>query len=780
MNEFWSWFEAEASPKLATFSWFDRSKTFAEMFKYLDHLNMTRKHLGIKRPICIVETGCVRELDDWGGAGYSTVLFDRYVTANGGSVHSVDINPKATELCRGLVNGNTVLYTQDSIEFLKNSSLNPDLLYLDSYDLDATRPLASEAHHLNELNAAMHLIDDETLVVVDDSPLVINEFGYVEVTGKGGLVAKHAFEVAADLKFCAYQVGWTGMKQKETSLETITSDDNIKKLINRARESFEGNRGINASNLYRLILKLTDKPRTVIECIGNGEACVFFARSALRKNKHGLALDWYRKALEVDPKVIEYRLELAIKVLKPLGNLKEARREALISTKIEPNNAKAWGILGDLERDIGNEKATIACYEKQIELAPDLHALINVISVLLFNEDYEKAKKLANKIIETDQKGEGYYCLALIAFDESKHEEAIELFDKALEYGVSAPFTVKWCKSQSLHLIGRGREARLEYNWEILKQSQAVLPEQIRRFPLPLWNNEPPPASIHIHAEAGHGDNLRCSRYLKLLIDKGYDVRYETYEDMVGLMSRSFPEVKIMPQSVDYPGIIDIPLSDYHQPIGWLPRIFETDIDTVPWFGPYLKPDPELVKKYSDLLPKDKLKVGLCWSSGTYDDLGMIKYQRLRSMNLKNLKSLFNHANKVYFVSLQVGPDRSQNNESCVYDLLPDKPDWDETAALVENLDLIISVDTAIAHLAGAMGKPTWLMCLRDAQSWWLMCYRDGASWNESSPWYPSMRIFRQHRFNEPHFWDEVIEDISKELESMTRTKVSEKPVLVS
>jgi hypothetical protein len=235
---------------------------------------------------------------------------------------------------------------------------------------------------------------------------------------------------------------------------------------------------------------------------------------------------------------------------------------------------------------------------------------------------------------------------------------------------------------------------------------------------------------------------------------------------MLALIARSFPEVEVSQQAPDYPGSIGIKPFDYHQPIGGLPYQFGTDIDTVPWHGPYLKAEPELVKKYDELLPKGK-KVGLCWSSGIREGIWLKKYGQRKSMHFSTLEPLFkvrNGSEFPEFISLQVGPERSQNPGSAL-DILPEKPDWDDTAALVENLDLVITVDTAVAHLAGAMGKPVWVLCQRDGQSWHWMCYREGASWNEKSPWYPSARVFRQHRFNEPHFWDEVIEDVAKELE---------------
>src|SRR5258706_10807022 len=125
MSNFWAWFDAEARPKLDM-----RADTFAKMFEYLD---------GLDRPVTIIETGCARKdikIDEaWAGDGCSTIIFDKYVSEHGGTFNSVDIDPVATEACRGLVNGHTTITTQDSVEFLKNFKQTPDLVYLDSFDL---------------------------------------------------------------------------------------------------------------------------------------------------------------------------------------------------------------------------------------------------------------------------------------------------------------------------------------------------------------------------------------------------------------------------------------------------------------------------------------------------------------------------------------------------------------------------------------------------------------------------------------------------------------------
>jgi len=161
--EFWSWFGDIASPKPA-----HRTETFRKIFTYLDRF---------ERPIWIIETGCVRQRDNWAGDGQSTILFDKYSESHSGSVvFSVDRDPQATALCRSLVSDRVRIHTDDSIAWLKSLTDDPpaelryvDLLYLDSYDVDFDDPLPSAIHHLKELVAIAPLLSAGTLVAVDDS-----------------------------------------------------------------------------------------------------------------------------------------------------------------------------------------------------------------------------------------------------------------------------------------------------------------------------------------------------------------------------------------------------------------------------------------------------------------------------------------------------------------------------------------------------------------------------------------------------------------------------------
>jgi hypothetical protein len=211
--EFWKFFETDAYPILA-----HRQQSLKYVFEYLDRL---------ARPVFIVETGSVRNVGTWAEEGQSTILFDRFVSQLPGSVmHSVDLDPHATALCRSLVSGAVQLHTGDSVAFLRALARNPppgfryiDVLYLDAFDVDFANPHPSALHHMKELVAVSTLIGPQTLVVVDDSPLEANYFlspkglTFVSkpvVSGKAKYVAEYAETIGLEPVFTGYQAGWIG------------------------------------------------------------------------------------------------------------------------------------------------------------------------------------------------------------------------------------------------------------------------------------------------------------------------------------------------------------------------------------------------------------------------------------------------------------------------------------------------------------------------------------------------------------------------------------------
>lgn len=757
-KEFWDWFETVA-PKLATHPSMDRSGTFRKMFEHLESFS---------RPVNIIETGCIEDPDNWAGNGCSTIMFDKFIETHPGSTaRSVELIEEKCERARAICPRVTIT-AGDSVGYLKWAAkhVSPpiDLLYLDASHHDWINETPSQAHHFNELMAIMPLLHERSLVVVDDSVTALDDFPKSRVIGKGGIVARYALEVGAKLEFCQYQVGFTRITGKPPA-----NMQHIEEIIAHARLAVEEGRQEEADWLYYLILSSTPPPWNGKARVARGEAAGMFGRGAHKLNKYGVAIDWFRTAVEADPMSGDLRCDLAISLVA-LGAMEAARREASIATDLEPDLARAWQTLGGIEADMRNEAACVEAYENQITAAHGpvelSDALLNRATIALDTKDYDRVRDLCGTILEIgERKGDAYHVLAMLEYRLSRHESSIQMFEKALANDCRNKPLCHWNMALPLESIGRLREAGEHKAWNEFERTVPAIMVPQHRFAKPKWRGEGPEIDgrktiIHVHTEAGHGDNISMLRYFTDLLGLGYEVHYECDPLLISLVGRCFPDVLVMPRCRDYPGVVGIKPFDYHIPIGDLPHAFGTDLNTIPWTGPYLTADPALAAKTAKYLPGSKgRKIGLCWSSGIRKNVNiwMEKYGRMKSMHFDDMKPIVDAGRNDTFVSLQVGDGSDQIVGSEVFDLLPESPSWDETAALIENLDLVITVDTGVAHLAGAMGKPTWVVMQQDGASWHFMCERPGAAWNEASPWYPSIRIFRQTKL---YNWSSAIEKV--------------------
>jgi hypothetical protein len=251
--------------------------------------------------------------------------------------------------------------------------------------------------------------------------------------------------------------------------------------------------------------------------------------------------------------------------------------------------------------------------------------------------------------------------------------------------------------------------------------------------------------------EEGLGDTLQFLRYLPLLAQRGARVVAVVPPALTRLM-RTVPGVDQVPD-----GNAPVPRYDFHCSFNGLPRAFETTLETIPCDVPYLQADPALVSHWAVRLPPgDRLRVGLCWAGQARPWLaGFAGLDRRRSMCLSTLMPLAALPD-VRLVSLQKGPAAAAA-PTAGFDLLnvmDDVRDLADTAAIVANLDLVISVDTSVVHLAGALGKPVFLLDRYDNCWRWL-------SSREDSPWYPSLRIFRQRQAGD---WGQVIARVATAL----------------
>ncbi len=547
------------------------------------------------------------------------------------------------------------------------------------------------------------------------------------------------------------------MKQTKAKLEA---------MLTSARQHVEAGSVRAAEVYYRMIAKDTTNPATGTERVCHGEACMFFARKELHEGKIGTALDWYQRATYADPLAVEYRLEYVVRALLPMSMFKNAKIEAERATRIDPKSKQAWRTLAGIEMALGDADAATKAYDVQLALDPDdPNARIDRSVVALDTADYATVRKMCEPVLKTDRIADATQVLAMAMAREGNHEEAITLYDRAIELDCYEPNLTRWNKSISLHSIGRYKEGWAEHEARGKQGVDGGMRLIMNRFQRPMWDGaetqrpDGSPLRVHVHQEMGHGDTIAMARYLPAIRDRGIDVRFEVADSMVDLMRRSLPGVKVMPKAIDYPSAMGIPEFDAHVPMLSLPAIFATRVETIPWEGPYLQPDPVLQKKYRSMLPKNRRLIGICWSSGIRTEgIWLSTYGKMKSTRLAQWAPLLESSDcsDCVFVSLQVGPEREELRDAHVIDRLSQHPTWDDTAALASCLDAVITVDTGVSHLVGALGIPTHLAMHRNG-SWHYMCERPGAPWNDRSPWYPETEV---HRQSSDWQWADVVEKI--------------------
>ena len=322
-------------------------------------------------------------------------------------------------------------------------------------------------------------------------------------------------------------------------------------------------------------------------------------------------------------------------------------------------------------------------------------------------------------------------------------DEAMKLFKKAVEHYPNYPLA-HLNYGLTLLLQGQYEQGWIEYDWRWHCPTQH---EDPRPYSQPKWKDQDIAGKrLLLYAEQGLGDTLLMVRYLPLVLERGpRQVILECQGALVALFTRSFPQVQVVRSTEPLPEF------DLHAALFDLPLIFKTTLETVPAPIPYLVPDPVKVATWRERLGAG-LKVGLVWA-GSASNPG----DRDRSMPLNAMAPLA-AVSGVRFISLQKGPPSEQLANSPaglnIEDHTADISNFDDTAALIECLDLVIAVDTSVAHLSGALGKPTWIPLPYS----WFWLYLEKRS---DTPWYPKSRLFRQSIRRD---WTDPMDRIAAEL----------------
>lgn len=462
------------------------------------------------------------------------------------------------------------------------------------------------------------------------------------------------------------------------------------------------------------------------------------------------AKNYIEKAISISPS-LNYYVSLA-KVYTCQNNIAEAINCYKTILSLKPDFVEVYNTLGNLLSDLNRTDEATECYLDAIKIKPDyVEAYYNLGNTLLKNDNIEAAKSFYIHALTLKQDyAEAYYNLGVTFHFENNVQEAIKHYEKAIS--LKPDYLEAYYSLATAYLI----EKNFEKGWKVYRQLRHLKQEKFKIEESLLktqWQGESLEGkTIYVYHEQGSGDTIFCARYLPVLNSMGAKVICKPQAGLEKLFRQSGLMAEIIDNHIDESDLT----FDTHIPMYYLLSILNVNKDNIPLTSGYLKADKEKVEYYKKkFFNNDKFKVGIVWQ-GSPD----FKNDKKRSVSLEQLYSLANISNiKLYSLQKGVGEEQLLR--------LPDSmeipglgssfSDFSDTAAAINNLDLIISVDTSIAHLAGALGKATWML-VPYAPDWrWFLN-------TDECIWYKSLKLFRQ---TEPGNWPEVIDKIHKSLDTL-------------
>lgn len=452
------------------------------------------------------------------------------------------------------------------------------------------------------------------------------------------------------------------------------------------------------------------------------------------------ALSFINNGLEVYENDEQLLLTLAAYYEK-IKNIPKAIEIYTNLIKSNPYSFEGCFNLGNIYKSIWQLDSAITCYLAALNISPNNQkVLLNLGITYHAKTDFNSAIECFNKILQLNpQNQDALNNLGGTYFEIGSYDLAIETYKKAIAIDPNSPlehFNLGIC----LLLIGDLNNGFKEYEW------RKNLSEYKRDLNIKEWHGESLIGkSIFIYAEQGIGDIFQFVRYLKELKKLGGIVTLECRKEVYNLMA-----------NLDY---IDLVIKrgsniveseyDYFTSLLSLPAVLNSNLSNLPNYVPYLIPDSDLDIKWKDYFSKFNLpKIGIVWKGNPFP----IEHRK-RHTELKYFTQLAKQTKFKYF-SLQYGEDcQDELNKAGIIDLAYN---FDETAAIISNLDLVITIDTSIAHLAGALGKKVWILLTKVPDWRWLLNL-------DTTPWYPTAKLFRQTELNN---WSEVFENIKVNLDN--------------
>ncbi|HTR58227.1 MAG TPA: tetratricopeptide repeat-containing glycosyltransferase family protein [Casimicrobiaceae bacterium] len=516
--------------------------------------------------------------------------------------------------------------------------------------------------------------------------------------------------------------------------------------VNPASPDAHYNRGVALGELKRTSEALDSYDRAIALKPGYADAHYNRGNALYELERHSEALRAYERALAIEPGYAEAHNNRGI-VLNHLGSHAEALESYQQAIALRPDYASAWNHRGVALLELNRLEEALASHDRAIAINPDyVEAFSNRGNVLIdLDRAAEALSCLERAVALKPDHAEAWYNRGNALRELHRHGEAVASYERALalrpDYAAA-----HWNLADCCLLLGdfaRGWE-EYEWRWKLPQREQ-----RRRDFVQPPWRRGQPAAgkTVLLHSELGLGDTLLFCRYAGEVAKLGAKVVLEVQPSLLTLLADLEGVTEILPRGAPLPAF------DSHCPLLSLPLAFKTDLSNIPAVMPYVHSDPARVAAWRERLgPKTRPRVGLVWSGSA-----ALKNDK-RSMALAEMLPLLANV-RVEWISLQkdvpaadMGLLASRADLRHVGDELND---FAATAAVVELMDLVVTVDTSVANLAGAMGKPVWILLPFNPHDWRWMLDR------EDSPWYPTARLFRQPA---PGDWAGVVRRVAEEL----------------
>jgi tetratricopeptide (TPR) repeat protein len=465
--------------------------------------------------------------------------------------------------------------------------------------------------------------------------------------------------------------------------------------------------------------------------------------TAMENFDAGIAAYERAAALETKSPQLFFNLGVAHRRRGDLPRAIAAYRKAIA---LEPNDAQFHQNLATALAHAGDHTAAAEEFERAIALRPDFaDALFGLASALGAMEKPEAAVSVLEKAVKlTPNDADGWQSLADALRRSGRCKDAITAVEKCIALNPDHHLAHNHLGILLL-LTGEFRRGWIHCEHRLQRESPSVFRPKFSQSP---WDGrELHGQRILLYPEGGFGDTIQFARYAPMVAGRGGKVILGCGPALARLFQtiRGVTELAVSG--------VHVPEFDLQCPMMTLPMLFDTTLENIPAGVPYVHAEPRAAEEWRRRLQQERvLKIGLVWAGNP-----KMSNDHIRSIHLSRLA----HLGKIpgtWFCSLQKGPAAEQVGavkHFAVADFTAELNDFADTAALVANLDLVIAVDTAVAHLSGALARPVWMLT-RFAPDWRWVLDRD------DSPWYPTMRLFRQTRTGE---WDDPIDRLTAALE---------------